>query len=145
MPVYLPAGHLRRNTLVLGNAGSGKSTYLQHVARGVLDDAAWASSCSIPTVPRRRASWAWCPPRGRRRPSVSRWPTRPDPIGLNLLDVYGGRTPSQIEEGLITGFKYHWDGSWGARMENVFRYALRTLLEANLSRAAGGAIYAAGH
>jgi len=132
--VCLPPGFRTRHTLIVGGSGSGKTTLELALARGLLADpevgvlVVDSHSALAPRVlealPPWRAAQAWC----------VRLADTDRPVGLNLLDAHGGRTLSQIEEGLITGLKYHWEGSWGARMENVFRYSLRTLLHANAAR-----------
>ena len=136
VPVYLPRGHLGANTLVLGASGTGKTTYLLRLLAEVLADPSYGVFVLDPhgalaprvlrLLPPARAREAFCVFLG----------DRAHPVALNLLDTKGARDPEEIENGLIGGFAYHWDSAWGARMEPIFRRALRTLLEANLARPA---------
>ncbi len=135
-PVALPTGFLRRNTLILGSAGSGKTTLLQHLIGGILADPAWGLLVLDPHSSLAPRVLELLPPARAAAAVAVRLADTERPIGLNLLDTHGGRGLAQIEDGLIAALKYHWEGSWGARMENVFRYALRTLLHANRGRPA---------
>ena len=137
VPVTLPTAHLERHVAVIGSSGTGKTTFALALARGILADPSWGLFVLDPHSALAAGVLAALPPARAAAARCVNCADKARPVALNLLDAHDGRTLSQIEEGLIVGLRYHWDGSWGPRMENVFRYALRTLLQANRVRARG--------
>ena len=55
------------------------------------------------------------------------------PFGLNLLDVGLGWDRDQAVSNALRIFRREFDGFWGPRMEDAFRFALMALFEANQS------------
>src|SRR5205814_8813581 len=53
------------------------------------------------------------------------------PFGLNLLDVGLGWDRDQAVSNALRIFRREFDGFWGPRMEDAFRFALMALFEAN--------------
>jgi len=53
------------------------------------------------------------------------------PFGLNLLDVGLGWDRDQVVSNALRIFRREFDGFWGPRMEDAFRFALMALFEAN--------------
>jgi energy-coupling factor transporter ATP-binding protein EcfA2 len=129
VPVPLPPELLALHTLVAGKTGEGKSTFLEHLARAameqgglvVIDPHGDLAEHVLRLVPAHRmddvvlvdladANYA---------------------VGLNPLDVTLGRERDKAVADLLKTLSHIWATSWGPRMENAFRAALRTLFEAN--------------
>src|SRR5207302_10902941 len=53
------------------------------------------------------------------------------PFGLNLIDAGLGWRRDQAVESTLDVFRRQFEGFWGPRMSNVFRWALATLFEVN--------------
>jgi len=53
------------------------------------------------------------------------------PFGLNLLDIGLGWDRDQAVSNILAVFRREFDDFWGPRMEDAFRFAALTLLEAN--------------
>jgi hypothetical protein len=53
------------------------------------------------------------------------------PFGINLLDVGLGWDRDQATANALRIFRREWDGYWGPRMEDAFRFAVLALFEAN--------------
>jgi hypothetical protein len=115
VPVYLPRDHLVTNTLVLGAAGTGKTTYLLHLVAEVLADPGWGVFVLDPHGSLAPRVLGLLPPGRAQEAFCVRLGDKEHPVALNLLDTKGGRSAEEIENGLIGGFAYHWDGAWGAR------------------------------
>ena len=55
------------------------------------------------------------------------------PFGINLLDVGLGWDRDQATANALRIFRREFDGFWGPRMEDAFRFAVLALFEANQS------------
>ncbi|HEU5200334.1 MAG TPA: DUF87 domain-containing protein, partial [Ktedonobacterales bacterium] len=131
LPVPLLPELLTMHGLVAGKTGEGKSTFLEHLAGAamregglvVIDPHGDLAEHILLQVPETRADDVV-------------FIDLSDPtaaFGLNPIDVALGRERDKAVADLLKTFSHIWASSWGPRMENAFRAALRTLYEANLT------------
>jgi energy-coupling factor transporter ATP-binding protein EcfA2 len=131
LPVPLLPELLTMHGLVAGKTGEGKSTFMQHLAGAamregglvVIDPHGDLAEHILLQVPEARADDVV-------------FIDLSDPtaaFGLNPIDVMLGRERDKAVADLLKTFAHIWASSWGPRMENAFRAALRTLYEANLN------------
>jgi hypothetical protein len=134
LPVPLLPELLTMHGLVAGKTGEGKSTFLEHLAEAamregglvVIDPHGDLAEHILLQVPPARADDVV-------------FIDLSDPnaaFGLNPIDVTLGRERDKAVADLLKTFSHIWASSWGPRMENAFRAALRTLYEANLNMVA---------
>jgi hypothetical protein len=146
VPVLLPDALLERHQLLVGKTRRGKSSLLARIAlhvaehpadsggggggkRGVLlvDPHSDLARCVLGAVPAaRRDDVVFLDLGDEERP-----------FGLNLLDATMGWGKRRTVENALLIFKREFDDYWGPRMEDVFRFALLTLYEANEVMCAG--------
>jgi energy-coupling factor transporter ATP-binding protein EcfA2 len=127
--VPLPSELLTLHTLVAGKTGEGKSTFLEHLAQAameqgglvVIDPHGDLAEHVLRLVPAHRADDVVLVDLADANYAV----------GLNPLDVTLGRERDKAVSDLLKTLSHIWATSWGPRMENAFRAALRTLFEAN--------------
>jgi energy-coupling factor transporter ATP-binding protein EcfA2 len=127
--VPLPPELLTLHTLVAGKTGEGKSTFLEHLAQAameqgglvVIDPHGDLAEHVLRLVPAHRADDVVLIDLADANYAV----------GLNPLDVTLGRERDKAVADLLKTLSHIWATSWGPRMENAFRAALRTLFEAN--------------
>ncbi|GHO56110.1 type IV secretory system conjugative DNA transfer family protein [Ktedonobacter robiniae] len=137
VPVCFPPSELLKHKFVIGRTGKGKSTLFHHLALAHLT-----------TCPRPRSGLCVIEPHGDLIGDLLSLipPEREEeivlidlhhqgyPPGINPLDA---TQVSSLEEAdlivshLLTTFKGIWSTAWGPRVENVMRFSLKTLLEAN--------------
>jgi len=143
IPVYLPPGLLHRHLLAVAKTRRGKSSLLLRIVHhlmqiGSTGDGAVAAqqrclvlvdphhdlaASALALVPReRQADVVYLDVSNRRRP-----------FGINLLDVGLGWDRDQATANALRIFRREFDGFWGPRMEDAFRFAVLALFEANQS------------
>ncbi|MDQ6673829.1 MAG: ATP-binding protein, partial [Chloroflexota bacterium] len=135
VPVYLPTGLLRRHLLAVAKTRRGKSSLLLRLVhhlmqadgdhRGVVlvDPHRDLAQSALGLVPRsRQADVVYLDVSNRRRP-----------FGINLLDVGLGWDRDQATANALRIFRREFDGYWGPRMEDAFRFAVLALFEANVA------------
>jgi len=133
VPVYLPTQLLRRHLLAVAKTRRGKSSLLLRMVhhlmhsdgddRGVVlvDPHRDLAVSALGLVPRtRQADVVYLDVSNRRRP-----------FGINLLDVGLGWDRDQATANALRIFRREFDGYWGPRMEDAFRFAVLALFEAN--------------
>jgi Helicase HerA, central domain/Type IV secretion-system coupling protein DNA-binding domain len=127
---------LGRHTLAIGGTGKGKSSLLLALARSWLE----ASFPDEPTPglvlldPHGDLAGALLQTLPMRRKEDVRVLDLADtdyPFALNPLDVTLGRSRDKACEDLMAIFQHIWESSWGYRMEDIWKAALKTLFEAN--------------
>jgi hypothetical protein len=144
--VYYPPEALRQHAFVLGRTGKGKSTLFEHLAQAQLalrdGQADQPGLCVIePHGDLIRALLRGIPASEVRAVTLIDLAERDHPVGFNLLDVSqwgnsasGGHLEmDRSTSAILTTLRRIWVGSWGSRIENVMRYSLRALMEANLT------------
>jgi hypothetical protein len=144
--VFYPPEALRQHAFVLGRTGKGKSTLFEHLAQAQLalrdGQADQPGLCVIePHGDLIRALLRGIPARFVGAITLLDLAERDHPVGFNLLDVSqwcnsasGGRLEMDLStSAILTTLRSIWVGSWGSRIENVMRYSLRALMEANLT------------
>jgi hypothetical protein len=133
VPVYLPTQLLRRHLLAVAKTRRGKSSLLlrmthhlmhadgEHRSVVLVDPHRDLAVSALGLVPRERQSdVVYLDVSNRRRP-----------FGINLLDVGLGWDRDQAVGGALRIFRREFDGYWGPRMEDAFRFAALALFEAN--------------
>jgi hypothetical protein len=133
VPVYLPTQLLRRHLLAVAKTRRGKSSLLlrmvhhlmhsdgDHRAVVLVDPHRDLAVSALGLVPRTRQSdVVYLDVSNRRRP-----------FGINLLDVGLGWDRDQAVGNALRIFRREFDGYWGPRMEDAFRFATLALFEAN--------------
>ena len=142
IPVHLPSGLLRHHFLAVAKTRRGKSSLLLRLAQHLMQvgtraaggDALGEHRCVVLVDPHRDLASAALGLVPRERLSdvvyldVS---NRRRPFGINLLDVGLGWDRDQATANALRIFKREFDGFWGPRMEDAFRFAVLALFEAN--------------
>jgi len=133
VPVQLPTGLLGRHVLAVAKTRRGKSTLLLGMAHHLMhasgdrravvlvDPHRDLAVSALGLVPReRQADVVYLDVSNQRRP-----------FGINLLDVGLGWDRDQATANALRIFRREFDGYWGPRMEDAFRFAVLALFEAN--------------
>jgi DNA helicase HerA-like ATPase len=141
VPVYLPDGLLGRHLLAVAKTRRGKSSLLlrlvQHLMQArppvpggtmtnrrcvvLVDPHRDLAAAALSLVPReRQTDVVYLDVSNRRRP-----------FGINLLDAGLGWDRDQATANALRIFRREFDGFWGPRMEDAFRFAVLALFEAN--------------
>ena len=135
VPVHLPTGLLRRHLLAVAKTRRGKSSLLLRLvappdAAPTATTAAWCWSTRTATWPLAALGLV---PRERQADVVYLDVVEParGPFGINLLDVGLGWDRDQATANALRIFRREFDGFWGPRMEDAFRFAVLALFEAN--------------
>lgn len=136
VPVALPDELLHRHLLLVAKTRRGKSSLLLRLARYTME--ACPAGGPPPTLvlvdPHRDLARAalGAVPAGRRGAVVALDVSEiARPFGLNLLDVGLFRDRDKAVSNALAVFRHEFEGFWGPRMEDAFRFALLTLYEAN--------------
>jgi len=124
-------GHM----VVLGSTGGGKSIFIERLiyALKVLERRRTQVILFDPHADLVRNILGWFPFKGGPTPIVLNFADPDFAFGFNPLDVTMLRPDERVVGNLITAFQRLFEGAWGGRMEDAFRYAVETLLEANHS------------
>jgi Type IV secretory system Conjugative DNA transfer len=133
VPVHLPTGLLGRHLLAVAKTRRGKSSLLlrmvhhlmqsgdDHRSVVLVDPHHDLAVSALSLVPRaRQADLVYLDVSNRRRP-----------FGINLLDTGLGWDRDQATANALRIFRREFDGYWGPRMEDAFRFATLALFEAN--------------
>jgi len=133
VPVHLPTGLLGRHLLAVAKTRRGKSSLLlrlthhlmhaggEHRSVVLVDPHRDLAVSALGLVPRQReADVVYLDVSNRRRP-----------FGINLLDTGLGWDRDQATANALRIFRREFDGYWGPRMEDAFRFATLALFEAN--------------
>ncbi len=135
VPVSLPNGLLRRHLLAVAKTRRGKSSLLLRLVHHLMqadtgterravvlvDPHRDLAADALALVPReRQADVVYLDVSNRRRP-----------FGINLLDAGLGWDRDQATANALRIFRREFDGFWGPRMEDAFRFATLALFEAN--------------
>jgi hypothetical protein len=133
VPVYLPTGLLGRHLLAVAKTRRGKSSLLLRMVHHLMEAADQRRSVvlvdphhdlavsALGLVPRQRqADAVYLDVSNRRRP-----------FGINLLDTGLGWDRDQATANALRIFRREFDGYWGPRMEDAFRFATLALFETN--------------
>lgn len=127
-PLSLSDDARLRHTFVLGQTGTGKTTLLQRMAVADLHagngfafldphgDAAQELLDFIP--PHRMDDVVYLRPGDTDRA-----------FGFNVFHNVRDRDKDRLTQEVVATFRYRWSDSWGARMENIFKHAVRALLD----------------
>jgi hypothetical protein len=142
--VFFPFEELSRHIFIAGRTGKGKSTLFEHLALAqlhhpsrpqpglcVIEPHGDLTSAILKAIPADRCDEV----------TLIDLSQQTAPIGLNMLDAraftHKTRNNDMRKEALIsailTTLRGIWANSWGSRIENVLRYSLKTLLEANMA------------
>jgi hypothetical protein len=137
MPIHLAPGMLERNTFMIAKTQKGKSTLMAHLAAAamqeeralvVIDPHGDLAQVVSGRVPRHRLSTV----------RYLDWGDKQRAVGFNFLDVQQGCDEDVIISNIVHAGTEIWTENWGPRMEDALRYALHTLLVANVKLAAQG-------
>jgi len=138
VPVYLPNGLLGRHLLAVAKTRRGKSSLLLRLVQHLMqaDGRATGTSprCIVLVDPHRDLAAAALAlvPRERQTDVVYLdISNRRRPFGINLLDAGLGWDRDQATANALRIFRREFDGFWGPRMEDAFRFAVLALFEAN--------------
>jgi hypothetical protein len=143
VPVHLSDGLLRRHLLAVAKTRRGKSGLLLRIARHVMSartrqpgaDAGDGQPRALVLIDPHRDlaldALGVVPHERLREVVYLDVSNRRRPVGLNLLDVGLGWDRDQAVSNALRIFRREFDGFWGPRMEDAFRFALMALFEAN--------------
>jgi hypothetical protein len=133
VPVHLPTGLLGRHLLAVAKTRRGKSSLLLRLTHHLMNASSGHRSVvlvdphrdlavsALGLVPRdRQVDVVYLDVSNRRRP-----------FGINLLDTGLGWDRDQATANALRIFRREFDGYWGPRMEDAFRFATLALYEAN--------------
>src|SRR6202011_6204908 len=143
--VHLPPGLLRRHLLAVAKTRRGKSSLLLQLVHHLMQSGSVGPNrrttgaerrCVVLVDPHRdlAVSALGLVPRERQADVVYLdVSNRRRPFGINLLDVGLGWDRDQATANALRIFRREFDGFWGPRMEDAFRFAVLALFEANQS------------
>ncbi|MFN8472192.1 MAG: hypothetical protein U0822_08390 [Anaerolineae bacterium] len=134
--VALPDSLLARHLLLVAKTRRGKSSLLLQIARYIMEHpvADRRPSTLVLVDPHRdlaRAALGQVPPHRHRDVVYLDVSDTTLPFGLNLLDVGLGWDRDKAVSNTLAVFENFFIQYWGPRMEDVFRYCLLALFEAN--------------
>ena len=133
VPVHLPTGLLGRHLLAVAKTRRGKSSLLLRMVHHLMDSGS-DHRCVVLVDPHHdlAVSALGLVPRARQADVVYlNVSNRRRPFGINLLDVGLGWDRDQATANALRIFRREFDGYWGPRMEDAFRFAVLALFEAN--------------
>jgi hypothetical protein len=135
VPVALPTDALRRHMLLVAKTRRGKSSLMQRLAHYCMHvEPRRALLVVDPHRDLADSLLGLVPPERRGDVVYLDAADRVRPFGLNLLDVGLGWDRDRAVNNVLQVFLREWgEQYWGPRMEDVFRYSVMTLFEANLS------------
>lgn len=130
LPVSLPPEALADHTLVVGGAGTGKTTTISHLTAAamqsgaavvVIDSKGDLVQSLLGRVPKERVPDTY----------LLDWTDDERAAGLNWLDTSQGFDAQMIVSTFVHAGPRIWRDAWGPRLEDMLRFSLRTLLEVN--------------
>ncbi|HEY3058961.1 MAG TPA: type IV secretion system DNA-binding domain-containing protein [Chloroflexota bacterium] len=138
VPVEIPDDVLRRHLLLVAKTRRGKSTLMLRLAQhALLATSRRAVMLVDPHQDLAEAVLGLVPPTRRADVIYVNLGDLTRPVGLNILDAGLGWQRDTAVNNALTIFQREWgDRFWGPRMEDVFRFALLSLFEANARRCA---------
>jgi len=141
--VSLPDDVLRRHLLLVAKTRRGKSSLLLRLAQYAMEAhrSGGMPAGLVLIDPHRdlaQAALGLVPPGRQDAVVYLDVSQRERPFGLNLLDVGLGWDRDKAVSNCLAVFRHEFEGYWGPRMEDAFRYALLTLYEANAAICAKG-------
>jgi hypothetical protein len=126
-PITIKTTDRRSHLLVLGQTGTGKSTFSLNLAVqdirngagvGIVDPHGQMVDAVLSLIPKRRLQ------------DVVLFDASADnPLGMNILEVMKGQDKLLVASSLISVFKHLWSNSWGPRSEYVLHNAVAALLD----------------
>ncbi|GHO96627.1 hypothetical protein KSF_066750 [Reticulibacter mediterranei] len=143
--VFFPFEELSRHIFIAGRTGKGKSTLFEHLALAqlhhpsrpqpglcVIEPHGDLTNAILQAIPADRCDEV----------TLIDLSQQTAPIGLNMLDAraFTHKTSSDdvrmeaLVSAILTTLRGIWANSWGSRIENVLRYSLKALLEANMTQ-----------
>jgi hypothetical protein len=134
VPVHLPTGLLGRHLLAVAKTRRGKSSLMLRMVHHLMqaDDNHRHSVVLVDPHHDLAASALGLVPRSRQADIVYLdVSNRHRPFGINLLDTGLGWDRDQATANALRIFRREFDGYWGPRMEDAFRFATLALFEAN--------------
>jgi hypothetical protein len=135
IPVALPTDALRRHLLLVAKTRRGKSSLMQRLAHYCMQAEPRRALLLVdPHQDLAESLLGLIPPERRDDVVYLDVSDRVQPFGLNMLDVGLGWDRDRAVNNVLQVFLREWgERFWGPRMEDVFRYSVMTLFEANLS------------
>ncbi|MGD9890866.1 MAG: hypothetical protein AB7U18_06190, partial [Dehalococcoidia bacterium] len=138
--VHIPPALLFRNHLVVAKTRRGKSTFMLHAARYLMEHLAASDErlCLVVIDPHQdlAESVLGSVPHGIEECVVYlNLADGERPVGLNLLDTDLFPDRDRTAENIVTMLRRLWPDNWGPRMEGALRAAVTSLHEANQIRA----------
>jgi len=138
--VHAPPALLFRNHLVVAKTRRGKSTFMLHVARYLMERLATSNErlCLAVIDPHQdlaEAVLGSVPDGLEDRVVYLNLADGERPVGLNLLDTDLFPDRDRTAENTVTMMRRLWPDNWGPRMEGALRAAVTSLHEANQVRA----------
>ncbi|GHO76439.1 hypothetical protein KSD_42100 [Ktedonobacter sp. SOSP1-85] len=137
VPVRFPPSELLKHKFVIGRTGKGKSTLFHHLALAHLSTCLQPDPglCVIePHGDLIEDLLGLLPPEREEEVVLLDLHQQGFPPGINPLDatqVASLEEADLIVSHLLTTFKGIWSTAWGPRVENVMRFSLKALFEAN--------------
>ncbi|GHO48600.1 type IV secretory system conjugative DNA transfer family protein [Ktedonospora formicarum] len=137
LPVRFPPSELMKHKFVIGRTGKGKSTLFHHLALAHLHTSPFGQPglCVIePHGDLVKDLLSLLPPERTEDVILIDLAHQERPVGINPLDatqIASQEEADLVVSHLLTTFKGIWTGAWGPRVENVMRFSLKALIEAN--------------
>src|SRR6266545_2782882 len=137
VPVEIPDDVLRRHLLLVAKTRRGKSTLMLRLAQHAMLASRRAVMLVDPHQDLAAAALGLVPPARRADVIYLNLGDTKRPVGFNVLDAGLGWQRDTAVNSALTVFQREWgDRFWGPRMEDIFRFALLSLFEANARRCA---------
>lgn len=113
---------------VIGQTGTGKTTFLKHLA---IDDMhrGYGLAFIDPHGDAAVELLDHVPPERMRHVVYLNPSNRSHSFGLNLLQSVPPHERDRVTQNVVGTFRYQWTDSWGARMEWIFKNTVRALLD----------------
>ena len=128
-PVALSPSARLRHTFILGQTGTGKTTLLQNLAvQDLIEGEGFAFF--DPHGDASHELLDFIPPHRMRDVVYLRPADTVRAFGYNILSNVPEKERDRVTQEVVATFRYRWADSWGARMENIFKHAVRALLDA---------------
>lgn len=137
-PIYLPRDAVESGIFIAGKPQVGKSTLMEIIAAAAMRDPNRALVVIDPHQDMVRKLMSLAPP--ERLDDVRCLDMAEKTVfpGINLLDMTLGASVDKVVSDLIVVGQALWTEYWGPRMEQILRYAARTIALINRRRVAEG-------